>query len=184
MGAGRGKGTLKTLRYILENYTGKLLVDADGLNALSTLTDERKYKLFREKKCQVLCTPHLKEFERISGVPLFEIQKNPVEQARNFARKYGVILALKSSRTIVTDGEKTAVFTGGTPAQAKGGSGDVLSGLIASIAATGLSLFDAARSGVYLSGKAAEIAVQKTGEFSLNATDTADHIARAFLSLL
>ena len=76
------------------------------------------------------------------------------------------------------------MFTGGTPAQAKGGSGDVLSGLIASIAATGLSLFDAARSGVYLSGKAAEIAVQKTGEFSLTATDTADHIARAFLSLL
>ena len=182
MGAGQKKGVEKLLCYLLENYTGKLLIDADGLNVLSKKAD--KEELFAKKKCEVLMTPHLKEFERLCKIPLGEIKKAPQKAAEEFAMRYGALIALKDYQTIVTDGNNTEVFVGGTPAQAKGGSGDVLSGLIASIAATGLSLFDAAVAGVYLAGTAAEIAASKTGEFSLLATDTVNEIGAAFLSLL
>jgi NAD(P)H-hydrate epimerase len=90
---------------------------------------------------------------------------------------------LKGAATIITDGTHTAVNVAGTPAQAKAGSGDVLSGLCAGLCATGLSSFEGGMAGAYLAGTAAQIASKTTGEYSLTASDEISSIGAAFLSL-
>ena len=83
----------------------------------------------------------------------------------------------------MTDGERTAVNAAGCAGQAKGGSGDVLSGVIASLCASGLTAFDGARAGAYLVGRAAELAAKEVGEYSLVASDVVAYLGRAFLEL-
>ena len=113
-----------------------------------------------------------------------EILQGGFETVRAFAKRYGVTVLLKNAVTIITDGEAIALNIAGTPAQAKAGSGDVLAGVIAGLCATGLSAFDGGCVGAYITGKAAEIAVLETGEYSLLASDTIAHLGKAFLSVL
>lgn len=183
MGAGNAWGMVEAIRFLFQNYTGKLLLDADALNAVAKLTEEEKEELFANKKCAVLLTPHLKEFERLTGKGIERIKKDRIRLAEEFSKKHAATLLLKGNSTVITDGENTYLNITGTPAMAKGGSGDVLSGGIASISATGCNLFDSALIGAYIAGKAAEIASRRTGEYSLTATDEIEALGAAFLSL-
>ena len=139
--------------------------------------------LFKSKKCDALLTPHCKEFSRLSGKTVSEILESGVSVAREFSKANGVSLLMKNAVSVITDGERLVLNTTGNSGLAKGGSGDVLSGFIAGLCASGLSAFDGGVVGSYLMGKAAEIATREMGEYSLIARDVITNLSNAFLSL-
>lgn len=183
MGMGISREVACGAIWLLKRYAGKLVLDADGLNSLALYEKENFSELFANKKCEVLITPHLKEFSRLSGKEIKDILETGLSSARAFASEYGVTVLLKNATTIVTDGVQIAVNTAGSSGQAKGGSGDVLSGVIAGLCATGLSAFEGASLGGYLCGVAAELATREIGEYSLTATDVVAYLGRAFLTM-
>ena len=183
MGTGVSEDVFQGVCYLLKEYTGRLLLDADALNSLAKYGRDRLSEIFENKKCDVLLTPHLKEFSRLTGKEISEILAAGLDAPKEFSEKYGVTVLLKGAATVISDGQRTAINVSGTSAQAKGGSGDVLSGLVAGLCAGGLSAFDGAVAGAYLAGKAAELAAETTGEYSLTASDEIECLGRAFLSL-
>lgn len=187
IGYGMGMGTCEDVaagaEYLIRNYTGKLVLDADGINSLAAYRAESLNEIFANKKCDVVLTPHVKEFSRISEKSVVEIMQDPVAASEEFAKKHGVTVLLKNAVSVITDGKQTCFNAEGNAGQAKGGSGDVLSGVITSLCACGLSVYDAARIGAYVTGRAAVLAAQKQGEYSLLASDVIAYLGRAFLSL-
>ncbi len=181
MGMGISESVYQGLAYLLKNYQGKLIVDADGLNSLAKYANA---EIFKEKKCDVLITPHLKEFSRLLGRDLETIKYSPVAFAKDFAKKYGVNVLLKGASSIITNGEKAYLNVSGTSAQARGGSGDVLSGLIGGLCAQGLALIDGACLGSYLVGVAAELATETFTEFAALPSDFIDCFGLAFKKVL
>ena len=183
MGMGLCEDAYLGVKYLLENYTGKLILDADALNALAKFGKAEMQTLFEKKRCSVVMTPHVKEFSRISDLTVTEILSAGSAAAKPFAKTYGVTVLLKNAVTTVTDGDKVYLSIAGTAGQAKGGSGDALSGVIAGLCASGLSVTDGAIAGAYLAGTAAEFAAEEYGEYSLLATDVIEKLGAAFLSL-
>lgn len=200
MGMGNTKNTAKIIAFLLKNYEGKLLIDADGINALACFYGANgAAELFKAKKCAALITPHPLEFARLTGLDNTALSENDgeraIEEAKKYAAENGVTVLLKGvsgAKTLIVsgengeNGEKTeniALNAAGNSGQAKGGSGDTLAGLIAAIAASGADLFSAACAGAYLAGKAAEIAVKQTSEYALTATKIAEYIGKAILDL-
>ena len=203
MGMGNTKNTAKIIAFLLKNYEGKLLIDADGINALACFYGANgSAELFKAKKCAALITPHPLEFARLTGSDNTALSENDGERAIEEAKKYavenGVTVLLKGvsgAKTLIVGGENgengenaekaenIALNATGNSGQAKGGSGDTLAGLIAAIAASGADLFPAACAGAYLAGKAAEIAVKQTSEYALTATKIAEYIGKAILDL-
>lgn len=203
MGMGNTKNTAKIIAFLLKNYEGKLLIDADGINALACFYGANgSAELFKAKKCAALITPHPLEFARLTGSDNTALSENDgeraIEEAKKYAAKNGVTVLLKGvsgAKTLIVSGESgengenaekaenIALNATGNSGQAKGGSGDTLAGLIAAIAASGADLFSAACAGAYLAGKAAEIAVKQTSEYALTATKIAEYIGKAILDL-
>ena len=175
MGWGEGKDNKKILTYILENYEIPVIIDADGLNTLAKMDKE----ILNKTKCKVILTPHLKEFQRISGYDLEEIKKRPEELAVEFTKKYNVILLLKRHKTIVTNGKEGYVVEKGCPGMATAGSGDVLSGILVGILGYNRPCVLSVAAGAYLAGLAGEIAENKLNDISMKASDTIANIPEA-----
>ena len=170
MGAGNTKETEKAVSFLLYEYEGTLILDADGLNALAAMDCAG----LAEAKGKVILTPHPGEFSRLSGKTMEKIRNNPIPLAEEFARKHGVTLLLKGPATIITDGTKTYLTDRGAPGMATGGSGDVLSGILAATAAVRPDTpAEAAAAAAWINGRAGEIAQVKTGDVSMTAGDTA-----------
>lgn len=184
MGMGVSKDVAKGARYLLEHYAGKLIIDADGLNSLAEYEKENFDALFLNKKCDVVLTPHVKEFSRLSGKTTEEIIKDGTFAAMDFSKKYAVHVLLKNAVSIIANGNQVLLNAAGTSGQAKGGSGDVLSGAIAGLCASGLSAFDGACAAAYIVGKAAELACKKTSTYSLLATDVISYMGASFLKII
>ncbi len=180
-GLGQGTETVKFTTGLLAATKMPAVVDADGINILAT----KPVLLAKLAKGRTLVlTPHPGEMARLIGSTAAGVQTDRLKAAREFARRFGVTLVLKGARTLVAhpDG-RVAVNTSGNPGMAKGGSGDVLTGLIAGL----LAQFpeDAARAveaAVYLHGLAADIAVRETDEHTLLATDSLARLAQTFRS--
>lgn len=172
MGCGVDKNVYESIKYILGNYRGKLLIDADGLNSLA------KYGLevLKNKKCEVLLTPHIKEFSRLTESSVEDIITNPVNLSARFAREYGVTLLLKSCTSIITDGKNTFINVKGNSSLAKGGSGDILSGFICGSLARGLDIFNGAICGAQTLGIAAEIASMDKTDYCATAADIIENL--------
>ncbi len=192
--AGMGKGALaygmgltvsedvaRGAEYLVSHYQGTLVLDADGLNALSLYSRERFGELFAEKSCSVVLTPHPREFARLLNVDVSEVLENGVALAKAFAKEHGVTVLLKGAATVITDGVRVAVNDEGNAGQAKGGSGDVLSGVIAGLCASGLSAFDGAVCGAFLTGRAANIAKTEMEEYALTPSDVISYLGRLSL---
>ncbi len=179
MGVGVSHENYKIIKYLLENYTGKLLLDADALNSLSKYGVE----ILKTKKCSVLLTPHIKEFSRLTNIPVSKIEENGVEIINRFTKEYQVAVLLKSATSILCGEGKTYFNTRGSACLAKGGSGDVLSGVIGGVSAQGHSLLNAAIAGAYIAGVAAELCEKELGQYSVTATDVINRIAFAILSV-
>ena len=181
-GLGISEDTYLGAKYLIENYTGKLVLDADAINSLARYGDSET--LFKDKKCDIILTPHLKEFSRLTGESVEDILKKGLCAPQDYAKKHGVAVLLKNAVSILSDGERTCVNITGNSGQAKGGSGDILTGLIAGLCAQGLSVFSAGKIGAYLCGLSAEIAVKEKGEYSLLPTDCIEVLPKAFLSAI
>lgn len=143
-----------------------LVLDADGLNLLAEQGGMENKNNKNNQRKQVIFTPHLKEMERLSGLGVAEIQEKFLDTARRYGRKDG-ILVLKDARSLVSDGERLYVNVSGNHALAKGGSGDVLSGIIAGLVAQGADLFSAACLGAFVHGLAADHFVETKSASSL-----------------
>lgn len=172
MGAGRSEEVYKIAKYLIENFKGSLIIDADGLNSLADFG--------RDFKCggNVLITPHVKEFSRLSGLTVEEILNNPIASAKEYSAAHGCAVLLKNAVSVITDGREVCLNLTGCSALAKCGSGDVLSGIIAGIASRGYSAFEAAKAGAYYFGKAGEAAAKALGDYSVTATDVIESIPK------
>lgn len=175
MGWGKGKDNIAILKYILENKAIPCIIDADGLNTLS----EMNLDILNRTKCKVILTPHLKEFERLSKIKIDKIKENPRQIAEEFAKKYNIILLLKGSTTIVTNGAETYLVDRGCPGMATAGSGDVLSGILVGLLGYNEANVKTIASGSYLAGVAGELAQEKYTDIGMKASDTIEMIPEA-----
>lgn len=180
MGSGAGRGLYDCIAYMLSEFKGTLVLDADALNALAAYGAD----VLREKSCRVVLTPHLKEFSRLAGVSLEEVKAGGVALAEKFAAEYGVTLLLKSNACIATNGRNTALVAEGTPALARGGSGDVLSGIVCALAARGVTALRACICGAHLLGRAGALAEKESNEYSVTASDVMNKIPVAISELI
>ena len=134
------------------------------------------------KKCKVILTPHVGEFSRLTKVAKNEILDNCIDLAKDFAKKYGVILLLKNAVSVITNGNEVYLNTTGTPAMAKAGSGDVLTGIISGISARNEDVFMSTVASAYLFGKAGEIATKEQNEYTVTASDIISVLYKAMPS--
>ena len=171
---------LKALvRWLVEEVELPAVLDADGLNNLVGQVDA----LDRLKRPFIL-TPHPGEFARLVGRTTAEVLADRENQAVTLARRSEhLTVVLKGSGTIVTDGNRLYVNTTGNPGMAKGGSGDVLTGIIAALVGQKLPAFEAAVLGTYVHGLAGDIARDHDGEIGMIAGDIVDALADAFIHL-
>ena len=167
MGWRSNENHLLILKDILENFQGNLVIDADGLNTLVNHVE-----ILRTSQANIVLTPHLKEFSRLISLSIEEIEKNKIEIAKSFAKENHVILLLKGSTTIVTNGIDVYLINYGTPGMATSGSGDVLSGILAGL----LGYLDynllSVSAGAIVNGLAGELAEEKNTDISMIASDT------------
>jgi ADP-dependent NAD(P)H-hydrate dehydratase / NAD(P)H-hydrate epimerase len=177
LGPGLGTSRAGEVLELIEKAKQPMVVDADGLNILS-----EKISALRHCKGKRLLTPHPGEMKR-----LFPGHKEPrAETATKFCHRFPVTLLLKGSRTIVGERARPLSYnTTGNPGMATGGMGDILTGVCAALLGQNLSLYDAARVGAWLCGRAAEIAIFNGGqtEQSLLPRDVLDHLGEAFNEL-
>lgn len=179
MGMGVSKELYELTAHLLKEYAGTLVLDADALNALAQYGAE----ILKEKKCRVVLTPHPKEFSRLCGKSVGEILGSGTNVAQEFSAEYGVTLVLKNNRTIIAEGERCAIVTTGSPALAKGGSGDVLAGFLAGTLARGVKPFEAACCSSYVLGRAGELAAAEMGEYAPDAQDIVNFLPRVLKAL-
>lgn len=177
IGCGLGKtDAKKALIYdVIKNATGQIVIDADGINMLCD-----NINILREAKRIPIITPHPGEFARLSGLDVTYINDNRIKCALEFSAKYKCITVLKGAGTITAhpDG-RFAVNISGNPGLAKGGSGDVLAGLISGLAANmRIDPFDAACCGVYLHGRAADVLKEKYSEYGYLPSELAIEFAK------
>lgn len=172
MGMGRGENAKKLLREILTDAEQPTVIDADALNIMS-----EDNTLFPLLKGNAVLTPHLGEFSRLTGRSIAEIKESTVPLAREFSRRHNVCLVLKDNRTHIAfpDG-RVFVNTTGDSTLSKGGSGDILAGLIGSLLAQGEDLTSVVISAVYLHGKAGERAGAIFGQRGALARDVINEI--------
>ena len=171
MGIGKTGESAKCVEYLLKNYEGILIIDADGLNVLSEMDGE----IVRKSPAHIVLTPHLKEFSRLSGMDLEDVAEG--EKAvlcSGLAKDLGCIVLLKGPITAVSDGETVYLVDRGCPGMATAGSGDVLSGILAAVLAYNPGdLLLATAAGAYINGVAGELAQERNGQISMTASDTA-----------
>ncbi|MBQ9383248.1 MAG: NAD(P)H-hydrate dehydratase [Ruminiclostridium sp.] len=161
MGCGLGdrKATADLTEIVIRSADCPVILDADGLNAAA-----QNINVLKESRQSVIVTPHPAEFSRMTGRSVPEIQRDRIAAAKSFAKEYNCIVVLKGVNTVVAaPGGETFVNTTGNAGLAKGGSGDVLAGMIASLAAQGVQPLYAAAVGVYLHGLAADTLAAKRG---------------------
>lgn len=179
MGIGLGEGAAQALSWLLEHFTGTLIVDADGLTLLSRIEKEK----IRSAACRLVLTPHMKEFSRLTGLPVSGIRENPVVSAEAYAKDTGVVLLLKGPATIVTDGERTLLTDTGCPGMATAGSGDVLSGILAAVLGYVPDPLSGTAAAAWINGKAGELAQERNGSVAMTAGDTAACVRDVVCSL-
>ena len=166
-GLSRNKSTQELVRKVIISIDKPMVIDADALNALTGHLD-----ILKKRKSLTVITPHPGEMGRILGRKTSDVQKNRRMLAKELAGMYNIVTVLKGHRTLVAD-PRGEVFenTTGNPGMAKGGSGDVLTGITAAFIGQSANAFEAVKLAVYVHGMAADLAVKQTGQISLLATD-------------
>ena len=171
-GLGMGEAAEQIVRETLHTVHIPCVVDADALNLIS-----KDVTILRDKRNLIL-TPHMKEMARLLSFELRDLQNDKIKYLQQFVEKYPVTCVLKDARTLVANTEENIFFNlTGNSAMAKGGSGDVLTGIIAGILAQKATLYDAACLGVYLHGTSGDYARDKKGLYSVLAGDLIENIS-------
>lgn len=176
-GISRNPETAEFVRTVVGKYDLPMVLDADGLNAFDGVAH-----LLNGNGRPFVITPHPGEMSRLTGLSIPEVQKDRIGVARAFAKDHNLIVVLKGHRTLVAqpDGE-VWVNTTGNPGMATGGTGDILTGIVAGmIAQNPQQVVEAVTSAVYLHGLAGDVACETMGEQSLVATDLVRALPEAF----
>jgi len=177
-GLGQSDELRRLLPSLLAAFSKPMVIDADALNAFVGQTD-----LLRAKEAPRIITPHPGEFARLLQTDIKTVQARRRELAAEFAVKQNLIVVLKGQGTIVTDGRRVYPNTTGNPGMATGGTGDILTGVIAALIGQRLPPFEAAQLGVHVHGLAGDLARDQIGEVSLIATDLLDFLPPALRRL-
>lgn len=176
-GLGTAEATARAIRQLLPQLETPVVIDADGLNALKGHTE-----LLTAMKAPKVLTPHPGEMSRLTGLSIGEINGAPLEVAKEYAEKWQAVVVLKGAPTVIACPEGSLYINStGCNAMATGGSGDVLTGIIAALAGQGISLQEAALCGVYLHGLAGELATE--GTVGLAAGEIAQFLPHALKSI-
>lgn len=175
-GIGKSEAAKKCLRTVLEQEGYPLLIDADGLNLLAEDSDLRK--LVKERRSDVIFTPHVGELGRLTGKSVKELKRDLSASAMDLARELKAIIVAKDARTFICkENMPICINIRGNSGMATAGSGDVLAGMIAAFLAQGMNAFEAACVGVYIHACAGENASLKLGEHGVMAGDIAEAVA-------
>ncbi len=175
MGIGNDEHLEEVLEFIIKNYTGNLIIDADGLNTLSKMD----LNVLKERTCSILLTPHLKEFSRLINKSLDEIKKDSLNLVKEFASTYKITVLLKGHTTIITTGNTTYLVKTGCAGMATAGSGDVLSGILAGLLAYLDFNLLSISTGILINGIAGCLAEEDNTDISMIASDTINNIGNA-----
>jgi hydroxyethylthiazole kinase-like uncharacterized protein yjeF len=171
-GLSQNKATQALILRVISGIDKPMVIDADGLNALA-----KRLKCLKEN---AVLTPHPGEMSRLTGLTVAEIQKNRKKVAKDFANEYNVEIVLKGKNTVVADNKNNFyVNKTGNPGMAKGGSGDVLTGIIAAFLGQKMNRFQAAKYAVYLHGLAGDLAAKRKTQISMTASDIIDMLPEA-----
>ncbi|MCX7710267.1 MAG: NAD(P)H-hydrate dehydratase [Clostridia bacterium] len=163
---------VEIIRAIIENSEKPLILDADALNAIS-----KDVSVLSKRKAEMVITPHPGEMARLAGISIEEVQNNRIKTAVEFSVKWGITTVLKGARTIVAHPDGSVyINTTGNSGMATGGTGDVLTGMIAGLVGQGMEPCDAAVAGVYLHGMAGDRAAASKGEHGMIAGDLVNEI--------
>ncbi len=171
-GLGQSEGLTKLVGWLYRILPQPMVIDADALNALAASVGG----LSHSGGPRIL-TPHPGEFARLQAAHAPELN------AQQLAAQHGLVILLKGHRTLITDGHTEFHNTSGNPGMAKGGSGDVLTGIITALVCQGLTPFDAARLGAFAHGLAGDLAAEELGVVGMTATDIIHHLPAAWRKL-
>ena len=178
-GCGNSNELFELLKQIINASESPIVIDADGLNALS-----KNIEVLKDSKSKIVLTPHLGEMSRLVDRPIEEIKKDKINIVKDFTKEYNVILVLKGARTIVglPSGE-IYINVNGNSGMATAGSGDILTGLIASLIAQGVAPDKAALLGVFIHGYSGDLVAKEKGEYGMLAEDIVKSIGQVFKEL-
>jgi ADP-dependent NAD(P)H-hydrate dehydratase / NAD(P)H-hydrate epimerase len=181
-GLGTGDDVARFVRGIVQNTEGPLVLDADALNALAS--DPDILQSGGEGSRSIVITPHPGEMARLAHTSVDAVQANRLDVARDFAVQHQIYVILKGYRTLVATPEgKVFINPLGNPGMATGGTGDVLTGVLAAWLAQLLDAEAACKIGVYLHSLAGDLAEADEGEVAMTAGDLASHLGDAVLEL-
>ncbi len=166
LGCGVGNGDISPLLEAALKAKLPMVLDADGLNCLSHHSE--LFDLLHEK---VVLTPHPGEMGRLTGLPVDQVTDDPISIAREYAHRWGCTVLLKGAATVVSDGNRTRIVAEGNAGLGKGGSGDVLTGIVTGLLSQGVEPFTAACVGSFLLGTSADRAFDLLKERMLRATN-------------
>lgn len=173
IGTGTSDTTIKAFELFLKENSAPLVIDADGLNILSI-----KKSLLGNLPPKTVLTPHPKELERLLGAWKNDFEK--LEKVKEFSAAYDVIVVIKGAHSITVYKDQGYVNDSGNPGMATAGSGDALTGIISGLIAQGYQPLEAAIMGVYLHGRAGDMAIQGSSMEALIASDIIDCFGMAF----
>ena len=175
-GLGGGLDVIELVSEIIKKSSCPIILDADGINAIN-----KNLNLLQEAHAPIIMTPHPGEMARLLKISAEQVQADRINIAQKFAVNFGVVVVLKGVFTIIaTPSGHIMINPTGNPGMAKGGSGDVLSGMIASFVAQGLSSVDAAMCGVFLHGLAGDTCAHRISQYGMTPTDMLDVIPHLF----
>jgi NAD(P)H-hydrate epimerase len=179
-GVGQAEGTQQFVRKTAAEIQLPMVIDADALNALAGHLD-----ILRTRRAGTILTPHPGEMSRLTGLTTAQVQADRIGVARKLATDYGVVVVLKGAQTIIADPDGSAYINPtGNSGLAKGGSGDVLTGLIAGLLAQNSQALPAALCGVFLHGLAADLAADSVPPRAMIASDVIEYLPKAFRVVL
>lgn len=177
-GMGVTSETTELTKFVVENSEVPVIIDADGINCIASDID-----ILLKKKTDIILTPHVGEMSRLLKCTAAEISADRFFSAEYLAEKYRVTLILKGAGTVIADGKNTSINSTGNAGMSRGGSGDILSGIIGAIAGQDYSAFDSACIGAYLHGLAGDIAAEKLTQEAMLPRDIIDCLFDSFRKL-
>ena len=168
--------TGELMRLLIPEIYPPLILDGGALTAMGD-----DMMIIRKRQGATIVTPHPGEMGRMIKKTPSDVQQKRMEYAKKYAKYSGAIVALKGAGSIVTNGTDDYVNASGNPGMATAGSGDILGGIIAALVGQGMTPFEAAKLGVYLHGRAGDLAAAKKGQFSLISSDMLACLPDAFI---
>lgn len=151
---------------VIKSSEVPVVLDADGINSVAPFID-----IIKDKKAPLIITPHPTEMARLIGESTDYVQANRIDTAKAFAKENDCIVVLKGANTVITDGREVFVNTTGNPGMAMGGTGDMLTGMIASFIAQGIEPLAAAKAGVYIHGLCGDITAGELSQRGMTVDD-------------